>query len=70
MRYTVENTIKTGNPMRVFVDGIEINNAIECDTEEGYAVFYPVDENGDLCVYDDDIVTETICGVVTVEGVV
>lgn len=69
MKYTVENTIKTGNPMRVFVDGVEINNVIECDTEEGYAVFYLVDEEGDLCVCGDEIVTETVRGVVTVEDV-
>lgn len=67
MKYTVENTSEIGNPKRVFVDGAEINNVIECDTEEGYAIFHPVDENGDLRVHGDEIMTETIRGVVTVE---
>ena len=67
MKYTTKNTIEIGRPKRVFVDGVEINNVIECNTEEGYAIFHPVDENGDLCVYGGDIMTETIRGVVTVE---
>lgn len=67
MKYTVENTVEIGKPKRVFVDGVEINNVIECDTEEGYAIFYPVDENGSLRVQEGEFMTETIHGVVTVE---
>ncbi len=67
MKYTVENTVEIGKPKRVFVDGVEINNVIECDTEEGYAIFHPVDEDGNFFLYDERIVTETVRGVVTVE---
>ena len=35
MKYTLENTVKIGNPVRVFVNGNEIKNAIEADTSRG-----------------------------------
>lgn len=69
MKYTVENTSAAGRRKRVFVDGVELRSVIECDTEEGYAIFHPADENGYLRVYGDEIMTETIRGVVNVEDV-
>ena len=67
MKYTVENTSAIGKYKRVFVDGVELNSVIECDTSEGYAIYHPVDENGNLRICGDELATETIHGVVTVE---
>lgn len=69
MKYTVENTSAVGRHKRVFVDGVELRNVIECDTSEGYATYHPTDENGNLRICGDDLATETIHGVVTVEDV-
>lgn len=40
MIYTFENTIEAGNPVMVFVDGVEIKNAIYADTKLGLVVYY------------------------------
>lgn len=69
MKYTVENTSAVGKHKRVFVDGVEISNVIECDTNEGYAVYHPIDTNGNLRICEDYLATETIHGVVTVEDI-
>ena len=66
MLYTAKNTINIGKPVKVFVDGIEIENAVEADTDEGYVVFMPAPIR--TCHgQPDQIYTETVRGTVTVE---
>lgn len=69
MIYTFANTVEIGKPVRVFVDGAEISNVIECDTNEGYAIYHPIDANGNLRICRGYLETETIHGVVTVEDI-
>lgn len=67
MKYTAANTVGIGKPKICFVDGVEISNVIECDTNEGYAIYHPVDEDGNFRIRGGYPITETIHGVVTVE---
>lgn len=41
MRYTVENTVQTGRPIDVFVNGIKAENVIIADTVRGEVIYYP-----------------------------
>ena len=45
-KYTPENTSVIGRNARVFLDGTEVEDAVEADTDEGYVVRYVRDENG------------------------
>lgn len=64
MKYTIENTAAIGNPLRVFLDGVEYNCAIECDTEKGYIVRHLEDPDHPGGILEE---TETLYGTVTVE---
>lgn len=47
MLYNLDNTIRTGNPVRVFdANGLEWTGVIECDTETGRILKYVEDEKG------------------------
>lgn len=41
MIYTTANTIEIGKPVRVFVNGNEVEHAISADTSRGLVVYAP-----------------------------
>ena len=41
MRYSYENTAAIGKPIRVFVNGLEVDTATVADTEKGEVIYYP-----------------------------
>lgn len=41
MIYTVKNTSKVGRPVKVFVNGNEVNSAIFADTDRGLVRYAP-----------------------------
>lgn len=41
MIYTVENTVRAGKPVQVFVNGNKVDGAFFADTDRGIARFYP-----------------------------
>lgn len=65
MRYTAANTIEAGNPVRVFVNGNEVEGPLVADTKRGEVIYAPaparVKKNADV------IYTRMLRGVVTVE---
>lgn len=63
MIYTPENTSNAGNPVRVFVDGVEQSQCVMADTEKGVVEI----ARPDLYVGGDEIPTVTVSGKVTVE---
>ena len=44
--YTVYNTVKSGLRATIFLDGKEVDNVIEADTDEGYVLTCVKDEDG------------------------
>lgn len=65
MIYTVENTSEIGRPVRVFVNGNEVDSAVYADTVKGVVRYSPRPyrvEKGKDYVY-----TRELRGVVTVE---
>lgn len=66
MKYTVDNTIKVGKPVDVFLDGEQQTGCIEADDEQGYIIRNKRDENGNLIIEGDEFVRETIHGTVEV----
>lgn len=66
--YTVENTIKAIPPMNasVFLDGAEVKNCIEADTDAGYVIRAKLDASGHIFADGDEIATERLVGIVTV----
>lgn len=69
MIYNRENTVVVGNPLKVFLDGVEHHDVVECDPEEGYLIQYVTDEEDKLVVEDREILTRRLEGVVTVEPI-
>lgn len=70
MKYTYENTAKIGKYMRVFLDGVELRNCMECDTDKGYAIICAVDEGSRMVVGPDgEPATERLEGTITVEPI-
>lgn len=68
MRYTIENTIKVGKPVAVYLDGVEVNNVIEADTEHGYIIRCKENERGFMYADSNgDVAAERLTGRVTVE---
>ena len=67
MIYTPDNTSMAGNPIRVFVNGNEVNNACFADTERGVVEFVPQPARLHKTKYE--IYTRTLRGVVTVEPI-
>lgn len=41
MIYTVENTVRAGKPVKVCVNGNQIDSVFYADTERGIVKFYP-----------------------------
>lgn len=41
MIYTFANTIEVGKPVRVFVNGNEVDSAVSADTDKGIVVYAP-----------------------------
>ncbi len=66
MRYTPENTVQKGNPVRVFCDGVEMEGVVEADDKEGFVVFNKK-EGGRLVISKGGIERETVRGSVRVE---
>ena len=66
MIYTTANTVKIGKPVRAFVNGNEVENAISADTTRGVVVYVPqpirVKKGDDYILY-----TRKLRGKVTVE---
>ena len=60
MIHTVENTPKC----HVFVDGVEVNNVISADTDNGIVTFCPKPIR--VAADGQSVVTEELRGVVTV----
>lgn len=70
MKYTYENTSKIGKHYLVFLDGIQLEACVECDTDKGYAIVYLLDEASKLVVGPDgEAATARLEGVVTVEPI-
>ena len=68
MRYTPENTVKAGKFATVYLDGVEVNNVIEADTEQGYVVRCLVNGKGYFYADErDEVATERLEGKVVVE---
>lgn len=67
MRYNAQNTAAIGKPKRVFIDGKEIENVVECDTDEGFVKIHLFDESGNAILDGDCIATDTLHGKVTVK---
>lgn len=67
-RYTVENTIMAATPMNatVLLDGVEMRECIEADTDAGYIIRARRDEAGLLVLDGEELATERLEGVVTV----
>lgn len=67
MRYTIHNTVEVGNPVRVFVNGNLIDNALIADTKRGEVIFAPspfrINKNSET------VYTRKLRGVVTVEPI-
>ena len=66
MKYTVENTIAIGKPVKAFLDGVEQKDCIEADEENGVVIVYARDKDGRYILVWREIQTETRYGVVTV----
>lgn len=67
MIYTAANTIEIGKPMRVYVNGNEVEGVISADTEKGVVVYAPKPyrvEKG-----KDYLYTREMRGKVTVEPI-
>lgn len=64
--YTVDNPAHWY--ARVFLDGLEVERVIECDTDQGWVRRYKEDEDGRLFLNADGTgaAEETLMGVVTV----
>lgn len=61
-KYTYENAPGA----IVYLNGVETDNVMEADDEVGYIIVAKFDDDGYLCVVDDEIATERLEGVVTV----
>lgn len=68
-RFTVENTVDIGRPCRVFLDGAELRNVRECDTEEGWARCTAQDADGRFIVQGDEFAEIVIRGQITVKPI-
>ena len=71
MKITVEDCSRTGKWYKVYLDGREIDDVVEVDTEKGYLVRYKT-ANGEWVFRTGkngsrDIVTERLEGKVSVE---
>lgn len=50
----------------ILLDGKRVERCTEASEEEGYAICFAADENGNLIVEGDDIKTERLCGKVQI----
>ena len=66
MKYTVENTAAIDKPMKAFLDGVEQEDCIEADEENGVVIVFARDKDGRYILDGDEIQTEIRYGVVTV----
>lgn len=72
-KYTLENTVMVGQPIRVFCNEIEVKTPFEADTDEGYVVQARTTLCGETYRYWYDeksryqIATERVYGTVRVE---
>jgi len=51
---------------KAYLDGVKLDDCIECHTREGWAVIYSRDASGRLFVSGDDCAKETLWGAVSV----
>ena len=65
MLYTVANTIEIGKPLRVFVNGNEVESVVSADTEKGVVVYAPKPYRA--AKGKDYVYTRKLRGKVTVE---
>ena len=63
--YTASNPLHIGTT--VFLDGIQIRDVTECDTDEGWVVKAKRNDEGRLYAVGDDLAVEKLFGTVTVE---
>lgn len=68
-KYDVQNTVAIGRPVLVYLDGNPVYMVLECDTDAGYLIRNKTDGDGNLILCGDEIDTETLRGIVTVEPV-
>lgn len=66
MIYTVANTIGIGKPVRVFVNGNEVESAVSADTGKGVVVYAPKPYRA--AKGKDYVYTRKLRGKVTVEA--
>lgn len=65
MLYTVANTSEIGKPLRVFVNGNEVESVVSADTEKGVVVYAPKPYRA--AKGKDYVYTRKLRGKVTVE---
>lgn len=53
--------------LRVFVDGERITNVVAFDVDEGFAIRMKLDDAGRVLVFGDEVVTETLRGIIDIE---
>lgn len=64
VHYTSDNPEHIGTV--VFLDGVEIKDASECDTEKGWVVRATLDDDGKMFCVGEHVAEEKVYGVVTV----
>ena len=64
MIYTFQNTVEIGKPVRVYVNGNEVEKVVMADTEKGVVEYTPVPAR--VKKNSDELYTRKLRGVVTV----
>lgn len=64
MIYTFQNTVEIGKPVRVYVNGNEVKEAVMADTEKGVVEYIPTPIRAKK--NSDELYTRKLRGVVTV----
>lgn len=68
--YTAANTAAIGEPIRVFIDDVDVTrNCDLVDTDKGYARCLVRDEMGQLLIENNEFVTECLRGVIRIERI-
>lgn len=55
-------------PVKILLDGAEVQYVTEADDETGFVVCLDVDANGDFIVKDDEVATVRRTGIVQIIG--
>lgn len=67
MLYTVQNTVKVGKPVDVYLNGSQVKFAISADDEQGWVEVSVFDRKGCVVLDGYEIKTEKKYGKVRVE---